>query len=1316
MERMVEGGIYNALIMNVAPTSSMFGKDVDNPKYMSERWWELFEFTCRTAKRLGMYIWFYDQIGFSGANFPGRVVQDYPEFAGQRLAASVTVAEGNTQLNAPQGAELLAAFSIPLDAEGNEIGSYERLTVVNGQAITKEGKQRVRLIYSMAHGMNYFSKEACIELLNRVHGEFERRCSHWFGDVIVGSFQDELGGMPFWGPEFAETFLKIKGYDLISRLNDLWEGDDPLQERTRRDYQEVRAILAEEAFFKPFYEWHERWGLACGFDQTGSARAGNTIDGVHFYADLMRSMRWYAIPGNDLMGNAKVHSSIANTNGRERVWLEAFHSTGWGGTLEETFDWLLPSYRNGANLYNPHGFYYSTKGGFWEWAPPSTCWRQPYWKHYKQFSDAITRMSYLMSGGTHMCDVAILYPTSATQSNYYMDRISPMHVFHGGSDGLPEESVKIQSVFEELISNLDWFNNPKQGVLDQCGQDYDIISELMLAEDAEIKGGAIKIQDLAYKTVILPHCTTITSDAAEVLVRFAEQGGQIVAVSCIPHGIDEGAEGVFLALNSLFENGTAKFIESADGLHEIFKGKQSIVEAPVPTLHRKKQGTNILFVPATPMQATENITASLIDPDQHIYEFSPNHYIRDMKIVLHLTNTDIYRMNLITGEVVPAQFTIHEEFTEILLPFEEAPVTVLLWEDGVSGLAAPTSGKQYTIVESLKDEWKYTLVATMQNRYGDFARPASEGAPMPATWFFQHKRETNGEIVTPFSNKSDWETIRATFGQQAWNITAPISDLPGAALTDNPMELLKSVQSWSPIMYSKTRGIDKDLVHVPTLGPSGRIPDDFLDFGTVLEGMGVQLRTGVWSEEQRNIHLAVHAVGCKRNIWLNGDEIKCDTANGNLTMAPITLKPGCNVLDIQFIPKATAHVRAYWTLVEDIEDFVRPIWLRTVTPSVLNKTYRFACEFELDELPVKAEVSYAGISCVYNLFINGRLYRGVDSYGNYGMVGTGNTTCQPENWRMGTNRLEFEVTPIYPIADNSEIGTPGSVYLDSVLTFADGRTLTIKTDEKWQTTDNDGKWVKAYVSDAEGINLGPVPLPAEALRVKKYPNSLPGFEWLETEKSASQAIEAQNDPFFGNRTNEWFSWKIMSAASKAHIDVAGEATLWIDGKEFPIRDGIVELPGTNRVFYEALLRVIPKLGRTGGAIFNGPVTYDTDAVGNITCGDWQELALESYSGGITYMSELTFTKIEAGKRVYLNLGAVRGTAEVSVNGKFAGARFLTPYRYDITDLINEGVNQVAVTVFNTLAPYLNAVGATRFIPKQQLVSGMLGPVTVLKEL
>jgi hypothetical protein len=75
---------------------------------------------------------------------------------------------------------------------------------------------------------------------------------------------------------------------------------------------------------------------------------------------------------------------------------------------------------------------------------------------------------------------------------------------------------------------------------------------------------------------------------------------------------------------------------------------------------------------------------------------------------------------------------------------------------------------------------------------------------------------------------------------------------------------------------------------------------------------------------------------------------------------------------------------------------------------------------------------------------------------------------------------------------------------------------------------------------------------------------------------------------------------------------------------------------------------------------------------------------------------------------------VRGTAEVRLNGKPLGARFLSPYRFDLGAAAKAGRNQLEVTIYNTLAPYLRAASPTHYVFPGQESSGLFGPVRILK--
>lgn len=121
-------------------------------------------------------------------------------------------------------------------------------------------------------------------------------------------------------------------------------------------------------------------------------------------------------PGHDTPGGkadlikGRVSSSIANLYRRPRVWLEGYHSLGWGASPEQLMYATRENFLYGCTLLNLHGLYYSTYGSFWEWAPPCYHFRMPYWDHMDSFLSYFDRLSWLMSQGHTVCDVAIVYP------------------------------------------------------------------------------------------------------------------------------------------------------------------------------------------------------------------------------------------------------------------------------------------------------------------------------------------------------------------------------------------------------------------------------------------------------------------------------------------------------------------------------------------------------------------------------------------------------------------------------------------------------------------------------------------------------------------------------------------------------------------------------------------------------------------------------------------------------------------------------------------------------------------------------------------
>ncbi len=75
----------------------------------------------------------------------------------------------------------------------------------------------------------------------------------------------------------------------------------------------------------------------------------------------------------------------------------------------------------------------------------------------------------------------------------------------------------------------------------------------------------------------------------------------------------------------------------------------------------------------------------------------------------------------------------------------------------------------------------------------------------------------------------------------------------------------------------------------------------------------------------------------------------------------------------------------------------------------------------------------------------------------------------------------------------------------------------------------------------------------------------------------------------------------------------------------------------------------------------------------------------------------------------LDLGQVYETAQVFVNGRFAGCRICRPYRFDLTGLLKPGKNEFSVEVTNTLGTAVRE-GLSHYMVIEPF--GVQGPATM----
>ena len=337
-------------------------------------------------------------------------------------------------------------------------------------------------------------------------GEAGKGLNFFFSDELTFGVSGKL-----WTGRLAEEFAKRKGYDLLPLLPALFVDIGPSTPKVRLDYNDVLVSLTEEAYYKPIFRWHYDRGMLYGCDHGG--RGTNVVE----FGDYFRTQRWVTGPGCDAPGLStdvikdKVASSIAHLYQRPRVWLEGFYGSGWGTSTADLTRATLENFVMGHNLLALHGLYYSTHGGWWEWAPPCNGFRMPYWPHMGEFMQFVKRLSYLLSQGVHRCDVAVMYPVAPVQAD--MD----------GREAVETAFGIARQFFDQ-------------------GLDFDFMDDESLAR-AEIGDRSLRVSGEQYRVLVLPHLSAVRQTTLEQALRFYRAGGVVIALGGVARGERPGGSG-----------------------------------------------------------------------------------------------------------------------------------------------------------------------------------------------------------------------------------------------------------------------------------------------------------------------------------------------------------------------------------------------------------------------------------------------------------------------------------------------------------------------------------------------------------------------------------------------------------------------------------------------------------------------------------------------------------------------------------------------------------------------------------------------------
>ncbi len=1274
MEQLVSQGVAQAVIMNLAPSGPLYGALADDPPFMSEAWWELFLAACEDAHELGFRFWPYDQIGFSGANFQGRLVTRTPGWAGRKLdRISVDIVPGEpADVLFPQDSDPLAAYVVSVDGR-----SAQSVEIVDRRAVWHGEGRNLAIVYAQEHGFDYFNLEAVAELIDTIHGEFERRASQWFTSVIVGFFQDELPSMPTWSVDFGAGFEREHGFAISSRLGALWGDPTPAttsgmsDDEVRLRYERHRASLSRTGFFGQLERWLDSRGLQCGFDQQSPAREGDPVGSVGVYADYLDTHRGFSAPGSDHLGDPKVHSSLSHLSGGSRTWIEAFHSSGWGGTLEETYDWLAPFLKRGATLYDPHAVYYATPGGWWEWAPPSTCWRQPYWPQYHVLSGAVARLSEALSVGTLVADTALIFPTTTVQAGFTFDAPT-------------SDAATATRVYHELNGETAW-SAEHPGVLDRAAHEYEIVND-GLVRGAHVDSTGLRIGPATFRTVVLPAAAVLDDDVAGTLADLVDVGGRVIAVESAPRWfVDPGVGAEHFARH--VESGAVIVVPDSESVPGALERSGVWAETDVPVLVRRVDGGHLIALFAhDDKTGTEQPIFTGSEGYLDWIEVSWNSFWeglradgytfvpvgdRHSRVRIHgVGRAAVQRWNPITGE----RFSLSPQFEDdgsviVDVDFRDGSVTLLAVGDD---LPQPDG-----TVEDLVDtgrfvdviDWQIEAESSLDNRWGDFGAAERSGVLPLEVWEFE---TATGEAPT------EWTPVTATFG--------PYARIAGPSSTGD-----FAVDDWRDAEWSLSRGIRNDGSHMEVLGPKGYVPEEVLLWKNVTAGQFVAATT--WVDVSGDGRSLVVGANARRTLRIDGAVVEHASADGYWSDVPVAA--GRHRIELGFEAEWDEDLRATFAVVSDVRAFRRAEWVGPVDGSIAASTLTVEFEFVVDAVPADARVQI-GAEQPCTIVINGVDIGRQNAFHPYG--GHREARFHPydlaPHLRQGRNSLQLRST---------DPGREPAVVVDSTPAALGG--LGLMTGVGDWTASRDGEAVELHRRSRQWGA-------PRFLCLVARPHPLRRSAWLERpalDGSIVDDVVPDLDP--ADDAPRWLRAALPTGTRSVVLPTELPFDAYLDGERLAF-DGRRMTLGTPTATGAVLeVRFASPDGRRGGALLDEPMRIETERA-DADLVDWSDLAFDALAGEVHYFATLPAFEAGEEEKVILDLGEVRGSVSVSLDGDPVAEFAWGPYSVDVTALVGTP-RELEVRVHNTLAGYLDVASPTPGVFPGQKRAGLFGPVRLV---
>jgi hypothetical protein len=910
------------------------------PALFSAKWWELFQWFLKEAKKREMSVSLSDYtLGAAGQGwFVDEMLNENPQLHGSKMEAKIFEVKGNQEFKTAVPSDIYSAIACPVvSGAATTSGQIDLLKSIKNSELNWQapsGNWKVIVVYKTTvktsfDPMNPLSGPKTIE---KFYQRFEDHCPGEAGKGLNFFFSDELqfGIRGFlWNDKFAAEFKKRKGYDIQPELPHLFALLSPRSYKIRLDYNDVMVSLSEDGFFKPLYEWHTSRGMLFGCDHGGRGRD------VTEFGDYFRTQRWMSGQGNDQPGlgrdiiKNKVASSISHLYERPRTWLEGFYGSGWGTSSEEVADATFANFAMGHNLLSLHGLYYTTHGSWWEWAAPDNHFRQPYWENMGDFLKCTERLSYVLSQGHHRCDVAIVYPVAPTEASL---------------NGKKSTETAF-SIARDLYPS---------------GIDFDFMDFESLNR-CQIKDKELNVSGEKYKILILPALSAVRYSTIVKALDFYRSGGIVMAVGALPEASDR-------------IGGNDEQLQSM--IREMFGTTSSERHDSTLTYFQKNvAGGTGIFIPR--YMVAKLAIARMIQPDFKVLSGNqPSNIlhrksgIRDLYFVYGLPKGTVCSFrcsgkvelwNPWTGTISPLKVSaVSATETTIILPLEKNEPQLIVFSPGKPEIETSPSLNEKIEELVIDNNWEFELKPTLDNKFGDFRLPAFDAKLGVEVCKMKFAVDTSAlnEGQKPGLDDSNWQETEISYGPKFWKLgplpaNIDFSELETKLIAQKtvepsqPTEVNGKKYNWHPYEFSWRWGLKDDAGHQGYHGMKGEVNNALISFGTidksrkhmpayplsaVPEGTVYYLWSTVVSPVRQQADIQTEGL-LPTVAWVNQKTIGSDKME-------VELQQGANPVLLKY--KGVGRGYFVFNQRPSVKEFIKPVSLATVwylNPAVLPYDY-----------------------------------------------------------------------------------------------------------------------------------------------------------------------------------------------------------------------------------------------------------------------------------------------------------------------------------------------------------------------------------------